>query len=162
MTTFSRRAELRWQGDLVTGSGEVTGGTGAFAVPVRFPSVAGDPPGKTTPEELLAASHAACYGIGLRSLIGRRGGKATRITVEAIITAEKGPTGIEISSSHLAGVIGELEHLDDTELRDVAREVAEGCTISAALRGTVRITHDIKASRHGSKRVVAKGGAALE
>lgn len=145
MTTFSRRAELRWDGELTAGAGEVTAGTGAFAVPVRFPSVAGDPPGKTTPEELLAASHAACYGIGLRSLIGRRGGSARRVTVEAVISAEKGSDGIQIQSSHLAGVINGLENLDDAQLQQIAREVAEGCTISLALRGAVRITHDVKA-----------------
>lgn len=105
MTTFSRRAELRWDGELLAGSGEVTAGTGAFAAPVRFPSVARDPPGKSTPEELLAASHAACYGIGLRSVIGRSGGRAQRVTVEAVISAEKGPDGIRIQSSHLAGVV---------------------------------------------------------
>ncbi len=147
MTTFSRRAELRWDGELMTGSGEVAAGTGSFAVPVRFPSVAGDPPGKTTPEELLAASHAACYGIGLRSLIGRKGGRAKRVTVEAVISAEKGPDGIQIQSSHLVGVVVGLEEFDDAQLRDVSREVADGCTISLALRGAVRITHEVKAER---------------
>lgn len=144
MTTFSRRAELRWEGELMTGSGEVTAGTGAFAVPVRFPSVAGDPPGKTTPEELLAASHAACYGIGLRSLIGRRGGDARRVTVEAIMSAEKGADGIQIQTSHLVGVVEGLQKIDDAQLQDIAREVAEGCTISLALRGAVRITHEVR------------------
>ncbi len=129
----------------MNGSGEVSAGSGAFTVPVRFPSVAGDPPGKTTPEELLAASHATCYGIGLRSLIGQRGGRARRIIVDATITAEKGADGIRIRSSHLNGVVEALEGLDEARLQDVAREVAEECTISIALRGAVRITHEIKA-----------------
>jgi osmotically inducible protein OsmC len=145
MTTFTRRAELRWDGELMAGSGEVTAGTGAFAVPVRFPSVAADPPGKTTPEELLAASHAACYGIGLRSVIGRRGGRARRVTVDAVISAEKGPNGIQIQSSHLIAVVEGVEKLDDAQLQDIAREVAEGCTISQALRGAVRVTHEVTA-----------------
>ena len=145
MTTFSRRAELRWDGELMTGNGQVSAGTGTFAVPVIFPSVSGEPAGKTTPEELLAASHATCYGIGLRSLISRRGGRATRITVDAMISAEKGPDGIRIQSSHLAGLVEGLEQLDLAQLQDIAREVAEGCTISLALRGSVTITHDVKA-----------------
>ena len=81
MATFSRRAVLEWNGDVMDGAGDVSAGTRAFAVPVTFPSTAGETPGKTTPEELLAASHATCYGIGLRSLIGRRGGRARRVTV---------------------------------------------------------------------------------
>jgi lipoyl-dependent peroxiredoxin len=144
MATFSRRAELQWEGDLMSGAGDVRAGSGAFAVPVRFPSVVGDPPGKTTPEELLAASHAACYGIGLRSLIAVRGGQAQRVTVAATVRAEKGPNGIRIRSSHLSGTIKGLKKLDEVQLREIAREVAEECTISLVLRGAVQITHEVR------------------
>jgi lipoyl-dependent peroxiredoxin len=147
MTTFSRRSELRWDGELMTGSGQTTAGSGAFSVAVRFPSVSGDPPGKTTPEELLAASHATCYGIGLRSLIGQRGGQARRVTVDATITADKGAGGIRIQSSHLVAVVEALEGLREADLEEIAREVAEECTISIALRGAVKITHEIKSMR---------------
>lgn len=149
MTTFFRRAELSWDGELMSGSGQISADSGAFATPVRFPSVSGDPPGITTPEELLAASHASCFGIGLRSLIGRRGGRARRITVGATVTADKGTDGIRILSSHLSAVVEELEGLDDSELADTAREVANGCTISLALRGAVQITHEIKGGTGG-------------
>ncbi|MEX2496646.1 MAG: OsmC family protein [Woeseia sp.] len=97
----------------------------------------------STLEELLAASQASCYGIGVRSLIGRRGGRARRITVDATITAEKGSGGIRIQSSHLSASAEALEGLDDTELADAAHEVADECPISLALRGAVRITHEI-------------------
>lgn len=146
MTAFSRSAEVRWTGDVMHGSGEAVAASGAFAVPVRFPSTLGEPPGKTTPEELLAASHATCFGIGLRSVIGRRGGSARRVVVSATVTAEKGSAGIRILSSHLKGLIEGLEEIDPADLPDIGREVAEGCTISAAIRGTVEITHEIEAS----------------
>ena len=58
MAVFSRRAVLQWDGDVPGGSGEVAAGSGAFTVGAIFPSIAGDPAGKTTTEELLAASHA--------------------------------------------------------------------------------------------------------
>jgi osmotically inducible protein OsmC len=147
MTQFSRSAEIEWHGDVMHGSGRVTAGTKAFAVPITFPSTSGEAPGKTTPEELLAASHATCFGIGLRSVIGRRGGSAQRVTVSATVTADKGPDGIRVQSSHLAGVVEDPENIDDDQLEDIAREVAEGCTISDALRGSVRITHEVKARR---------------
>jgi organic hydroperoxide reductase OsmC/OhrA len=67
----------------------------------------------------------------------------------ATVTAEKGPDGIRIQSSHLAGVVEALENVDDAQLEDIVREVAQGCTISIAIRETVRITHDIKAHRAG-------------
>jgi hypothetical protein len=89
MARFSRRAVLQSDGEVVGGAGHVAADS-AFAVPVAFPSSSGEPPGRTMPEEMLAASHATCYGIGLRSLIGRRGGRARRVTVTATVTAEKG------------------------------------------------------------------------
>jgi osmotically inducible protein OsmC len=145
MTQFSRFAEIEWTGDVMRGNGRATAGTEAFAVPITFPSTSGEAPGKTTPEELLAASHATCFGIGLCSVIGRRGGSAHRVTVSATATAEKGPNGIQIQSSHLSGVVEFPENIDDGQIEEIAREVAEGCTISNALRGNVRITHEIKA-----------------
>lgn len=147
MATFSRSAEVRWTGDVMRGSGEAVAASGAFTVPVRFPSTLGEPPGKTTPEELLAASHATCFGIGLRSVIGRRGGSASRVVVSATVTAEKGSTGIRILSSHLAGLVEGLDKIDEGDLPDIGREVADGCTISAAIRGTVEITHTIQAAQ---------------
>ena len=143
MATFSRSAVLEWNGDVMNGAGKITAGTRAFAVPATFPSIAGETPGKTTPEELLAASHATCYGIGLRSLIGRRGGRAQRVTVTATITAEKGPGGIRIQSSQLSGEVKGLEGIDHAQLQEIAQETRERCTISIALEGTVAITYDI-------------------
>lgn len=90
MAVFSRSAVLEWEGDVLRGSGTVTAGTEAFAASASFPRLVGEPQGVTTPEELLAASHAVCFGIGLRSIIARRGGSARRVTVEATVTAEKG------------------------------------------------------------------------
>jgi len=143
MATFSRHAVLEWNGDVMDGAGQVTAGTAAFVVPATFPSTTGEAAGKTTPEELLAASHATCYGIGLRSLIARRGGRARRVTVTATITAEKGSRGIRIHSSHLSGEVESLEGIDHAELQQVAQETRERCTISIALEGTVAITYDI-------------------
>jgi hypothetical protein len=48
MATFSRHAVLEWNGDVMDGAGQVTAGTGAFAVPATFPSIAGEAAGKTT------------------------------------------------------------------------------------------------------------------
>lgn len=145
MAEFSRSAVLEWAGDVMRGSGTVTAGTEAFQASASFPRVVGDPPAVTTPEELLAASHAVCFGIGLRSVIGRRGGTARRVTVEATITADKGPEGIRIRSSHLRGVVEELQGIAKEQLGDIARETAEGCTISQAIRGSVAITHEVVA-----------------
>ncbi len=144
MAVFSRRAVLQWDGEVPGGSGEVAAGSGAFTVGAIFPSIAGDPAGKTTPEELLAASHATCYGIGLRSLIARRGGRARRVTVTATVTAEKGPQGIRLQSSHLTGIVEGLEGIDESQLQQLARETEERCTISIAIRDAVSVSSEIR------------------
>jgi lipoyl-dependent peroxiredoxin len=144
--TFSRSAALTWDGDVVRGAGKVSATSGSFTIAATFPTLRGEAAGSTTPEELLAASHAVCYGIGLRSVIGRHGGSAARIVVTATITAEKGPEGIRIRQSHLSGVVEGLERIDPASLDDIGAEAKRECTISTALRGSVEISHDIAAS----------------
>ena len=142
--TFSRSAELTWEGDIVHGSGEVRAQGGAFDAPVRFPSLRGEPDGTTSPEELLAASHASCFGIGLRSVIERRGAAASRIAVGATVTAEKGPHGIRILRSHLSGFVEGLHSATEEDLSIIVAAAAAGCTISNAIRDSVEITHEIR------------------
>ena len=144
MAVFSRRAVLQWDGEVREGSGEVAAGIGAFTVGAIFPSIAGEPAGKTTPEELLAASHATCYGIGLRSLIARRGGHARRVSVTATKTAEKGPQGIRLQSSHLTGIVEGLEGIDESQLQQLARDTEERCTISVTIRAAVPVSSEIR------------------
>lgn len=146
MATFERSATLDWSGDVLHGSGAVSAGSGTFAASATFPRLRGEPPGSTTPEELLAAAHATCFGIGLRSVIAQRGGAARRVHVTATITASKGAGAIRVHSSHLTGEVEGLEGIDPATLPDVARAAEEGCTISAAIRGAVTITTDIRAS----------------
>lgn len=69
--------------------------------------------------------------------------------MSATVTAEKDATGIRILSSHLNGIVKGLEGIDAADLSDIGREVAEGCTISAAIRGTVDITHEIAVGGSG-------------
>jgi lipoyl-dependent peroxiredoxin len=143
--TFTRHATAAWTGEVTRGAGVVTAGTGAFDLSVTFPRLSGEPPSTTTPEELLAASHATCYAIGLRSVIGARKGTATQVSVTATITAEKGAGAIRILSSHLHGVVEGLEGIDPAELPGIARTAEEGCTISNAIRGIVAITSEVTA-----------------
>ena len=140
MATFARHADIEWTGGLMDGNGKATAGTGAFSVPVTFPSRIGEGDGKTTPEELLAASHAICYAMGFAATLGRMGGKARRIRVTATVTADKGDKGIKIQSSHLATTVDGLEGLDAAKLQELARTAEAGCPISNALRGSVNIT----------------------
>lgn len=141
MATFARNVEVEWTGNLMEGSGTAKAGTGAFSLPVTFPSriaPAGDT--KTTPEELMAASHAVCYAMVLTNTISKQGGKAKSVKVTATVTADKGDAGIKVVSSHLKAVVEGLEGIDKAGLSDLATGAEKGCPISNAIRGSVAIT----------------------
>jgi osmotically inducible protein OsmC len=123
------------------GSGTAKAGTGAFSLPVTFPSrinEQGD--SKSTPEELLAASHAICYAMVLTNTITKQGGKASRVRVTATVTADKGDAGIKVVSSALAATVEGLEGIEAGKLQELATGAEKGCPISNALRGSVNIT----------------------
>ena len=143
--TFSRRAVAVWTGDISGGEGKVAAGTEAFSAPMTFPRVSGDPPGMTTPEELLAASQANCYAIALRSVLAQRRGSAQRIRIIATITAEKGGGLIRLVASHLDGTVEGLDGVDATGLQDAARVAEERCTISSLIRAVAPVTSNVVA-----------------
>src|SRR6266446_5594135 len=99
--TIERHVDVEWQGSVMEGKGEAKAGTGAFSLPVTFPSRIGESGGKTSPEELMAAAHAACYAMALNGTLGRKGASVDRTVVRATVTADKTDAGIKIQSSKL-------------------------------------------------------------
>ena len=121
------------------GKGSVKAGTGAFTLPVTFPARIGEPAGHTSPEELMAASHAACYAMALNATLGRKGGSAARTLVTATVTADKSESGIKLLSSKLKVTAEGLQGVETTQFAEIAREAEGKCPISNALRGTMTI-----------------------
>ena len=145
MATFERHVDVEWTGSVMDGGGVAKAGTGAFTLPVTFPSRIGEPAGKTSPEELMAAAHAACYAMALNGTIGRTEGVSVeRTAVRATVTADKGDAGIKIVSSALEVTAYGLKGADAAKFTEIAK-VAEGrCPVSNAYRGTMQITVDAK------------------
>ena len=146
MATFSRTAEVDWSGPIMEGTGTAKAGTGAFSLPVSFPSRIGEPQGKTSPEELMAASHASCYAMALNATVGRKGGSIGRTRVTATIVADKSDAGIKLTTSKLTVVAEGLQGIDKAQFPEVAREAESKCPISNALRGSLAIELDAKAT----------------
>jgi osmotically inducible protein OsmC len=121
------------------GKGQVKAGTGAFTLPVTFPARVGEPAGHTSPEELMAASHAACYAMALNATVGRKGGSIGKTHVTATVTADKGDAGIKVMSSTLKVVAEGLQGIEKSQFAEVAREAESKCPISNALRGSLKI-----------------------
>ncbi len=137
----TRTARARWQGTLLEGRGTVsTGTTTLFAdAPVTWKARTEDADGMTSPEELLAASHAACYAMAFSGVLARAGTPATSLEVEATATfAPKEGGGWHVQSMQL-DVRGDVPGIDQARFEEAAREGEGGCPISNALRGNVDI-----------------------
>src|SRR5476649_2772044 len=144
MAQFERHADVDWTGSVMEGKGEMKAGTGAFTLPVTFPSRIGEPGGKTSPEELMAAAHAACYAMALNGALGRRPASADRTVIRATVSADKGEAGIKIMSSKLEVTAYGLKGLDAAGFAELAKEAEGRCPVSNAYRGTMQITVEAK------------------
>lgn len=139
-----RTASTTWTGDLVSGSGEVNFRSSEAAGPlaVTWASRVERADGRTSPEELLAASQAACYAMALSHTLAGKGHTPERLEVDATCTAEKPENaGLEVKSMAIK-VRAKVPGLDDETFRQIAKEAEQGCPIAAAIRGNVEITLD--------------------
>src|SRR5260370_17687168 len=96
----TRTARTTWNGGLNDGSGTVTlASSGVGSYEVNFPKrAADDADGTTSPEELIAAAHTACYAMQFSALLGAAGGSSPALTVKADVTlAPDPPAGFRIS-----------------------------------------------------------------
>lgn len=139
MATFERSVTTDWEGGLMDGKGTAKAGSGAFTLPVTFPNRIGEAAGKTSPEELMAAAHAACFAMAMNAALGKKGGKAAKTHVTATVSADKGDAGIKIMSSKLKVVVEGLEGMSPAEFATFVKEADKGCPVSNAYRGTMQI-----------------------
>jgi lipoyl-dependent peroxiredoxin len=132
-----RRAEVTWQGDLMGGSGEVERvGSGTFGgLDVTWASRTEEPGGKTSPEELIAAAHAACFSMALANGLAQAGTPPEQLSTSATVTFVPG-TGITRSALE---VQGNVPGIDDDTFREAAEQAKEACPVSQALKGNVEL-----------------------
>lgn len=142
MASFERHVDVDWSGSVTEGKGEAKAGSGAFSLPVTFASRIGEPAGKTSPEEMMAAAHAACYAMALNAALGKKGASAERTHVTATVVADKSESGIKIGTSKLKVVAYGLKGITAAEFPAFAQEAEKGCPVSNAYRGSMQITLD--------------------
>ena len=139
----TRTARTGWTGTLEQGVGKVeltSSRIGTYEV--SFPKrVADDAGGTTSPEELIAAAHSACYAMALSGEIGRAGGTPQALDVQADVTLGPDPAGgFKLTGIKLT-VRGEVDGLNAEQFVQAAQAAKEGCPISKAL-ASVDITLD--------------------
>src|SRR5437868_2255930 len=130
-----RQATVSWSGDLPTGKGRVSASTsGVFKqLEVSWPRRSeADANGVTSPEELLAASHASCYAMALSGGLARGGTPPQSLNVSSTVTFDKVGDGFSVVSSVLE-VRGKVPNLDQAGFTKAAEAAKDGCPISRAL-----------------------------
>lgn len=131
-----RTARADWSGDLFNGSGTVSAtSSGLFTdAPVSWAARTESPEATTSPEELIAAAHAACFCMALSNELSSRGAVPTRLVVDATCTFEDGKV------TRMALVVGADVPGDSSAVVAEALAAAEqSCPVSNALRDNVEI-----------------------
>jgi lipoyl-dependent peroxiredoxin len=141
MPRIVREAEIVWEGTTARGSGVVTASSsGAFALPTTIASRVGDPEGKTSPEELLAAAHVSCFVTSLGSELARAGTPPGRLQVHCrIVMDEVEGIGHRIVASEISAR-GVVPGCDQAAFAQAAEEADTGCPLSALIRASATVT----------------------
>jgi osmotically inducible protein OsmC len=138
-----RRAQVSWSGSLMEGAGRIEStGSGAIGgLDVTWASRSEpDESGRTSPEELIAAAHAACFSMALSHGLAQAGTPPERLEVGAVSTFVPG-TGI---TQMKLDVTGRVPGLDEDGFRQAAEGAKENCPVSKALAGNVEISLDAR------------------
>ncbi len=145
----TRSAQTTWNGGLEDGTGTVElTSSHAGTYEVSFPKrAAEDAGGTTSPEELIAAAHTACFAMQFSALLGAAGGRAPSLQVRADVSLGPDPAGgFRIRDIKLA-VRGSADGVDQQTFAKIAENAKAGCPVSKALTGT-KITLDVEPVGH--------------
>jgi osmotically inducible protein OsmC len=140
----TRTARTAWNGTLQEGSGQVelsSSKVGTYEV--SFPRRAADEAhGTTSPEELIAAAHSACFAMQLSADIAEAGGtpQSLDVTADVSLGPDEANGGFRLTGITLT-VRAEVDGLDADAFERAARSAKAGCPVSKALTG-VEITLD--------------------
>jgi osmotically inducible protein OsmC len=130
----TRTAKTHWEGALLEGgSGQVTlESSGLGTYDVSWPARTEDANGRTSPEELIAAAHSACFSMALSNVLAKAGSPPQALDTKADVSFQPGEgiTGVHIT------VVGTVEGMDGEEFAKHAEDAKQNCPVSQALTGT--------------------------
>jgi osmotically inducible protein OsmC len=143
---ITRDAEVMWEGSSARGRGAITAATsGAFAgLPYSEPSRISAEAVETSPEELLAAAHAACFAMSLAGELTRVRTPPGRLVVRStIVMDEVEGEGHRIVESQLA-VQAIVPDSDEEAFRAAVADADAGCPFSALIRASGTVSIDVQ------------------
>ena len=129
---ITRSAIIHWQGDIAHGRGTITTESGKVEADYSFGTRFSGDPG-TNPEELLAASHAACFTMALSSQLTRAGHPPASIDTNAFVHLNRVDAGFEITKIELATTV-QATGISEDDFQKLATQAEETCPLSRALR----------------------------
>jgi osmotically inducible protein OsmC len=139
----TRRAEANWSGDLATGRGTVSAATtGIFSdMAITWRARTESPEGDTSPEELLASAHAACFSMAVSNELSKAGFVPTRVDVVVEIDADRAERGWTVQRSRIT-LRANVPGIDEETFQATAALAKDGCPISRAIAGNVELELD--------------------
>jgi osmotically inducible protein OsmC len=138
-----REANTSWEGTTARGAGVVSAGSSAtfLDLPMTIASRIEVHQGKTSPEELLAAAHAACFITSLGSELAREGAPPERMTVQCTITMdEPQPGGGHRIVASAIEATAWAPRADEALLARAGESADAGCPFSNLIRATADVS----------------------
>ena len=130
---MKRNASAVWNGDLKTGSGNMSAASGVLAdVPYSFKTRFEAPDTGTNPDELIAAAHAGCFSMALSAQLSKAGHTPERVETKATLDLEQGANGFSFTGIHLDTTV-KASGVGEEEFQSIAKAAKEGCPVSRAL-----------------------------
>jgi osmotically inducible protein OsmC len=135
-------AHASWQGDLMSGSGTVSTGSGAVQdVALTWHARAEDAAAGSSPEELIAAALAACFSMALSHGLAHAGNTANSIETDAVAAFDRTDAGFRVTKIALT-VRADVPGIDADAFHEAAEGAKANCPVSKALENNVEITLD--------------------
>jgi osmotically inducible protein OsmC len=135
MAIAERSAQTTWRGDLASGSGTTSSGSGALGeLPVTWASRTERSDGRTSPEELIAAAHASCFSMALSHELSQGGNEPEQLDVSAVVTLDRVDDAPTVTRSALT-VTGRVPGIDAAAFEAAAQSAGRNCPISRLLAG---------------------------
>jgi osmotically inducible protein OsmC len=147
-----REAQVTWVGNVARGSGAISAATGAFEnLPYSLATRVEKPDGKTSPEELLAGAHAACFAMSLAGELAGAGSAPEHLDVRAVVTLDQVEGGSHRIVASELFARARATGLDASGLQEIAAVASKGCTFSALIEasGTVTVNATLEGRTDG-------------
>lgn len=128
-----RTASAVWEGGLKGGKGTMRMPRGGFEAPYSFPSRFEEGAGMS-PEDLVAAAHAACYSMALSAGLEKAGFTPESVETTSNVELNMVDGAPTINKIHLE-TVARIPNIDDAKFQQQAEDAKKNCPVSRLYKG---------------------------